>query len=83
MEFIFPEYLPEINDLNGDSNKIYVTTFREMNEKSEIIVLDLNGNIIKTCYVPKASLSNIQKGKFYYLVDKEEDEVWELHSVNL
>jgi len=81
--YIFPEFLPEIADVEGKNNKIYVSTLRVVNDKSEIIIMDHKGNILKRAYVTRANPSCIHNDKFYYFIDNEEEEVWELHVEDL
>ena len=81
--FIFPEYFPAIRDIEGDNNKIYVSTYKDLNNTIEIIIMDHKGNILRKSYVPRAHPSDIHNDKFYYLKDNEDEEVWELHVEDL
>jgi hypothetical protein len=59
--------------------------------KSEYVVMDLKGNIIKRVYLPRvenvpymskiigSKLHTIYNDKLYYLQENEEEEKWELH----
>ena len=78
----FPEYLPEILDFFVSDGCLYVKTYVIKEGKEEYKVLDTNGNLIKTIYLPPAqkNLYAFYKNRFYYLKDNEEEEVWELYS---
>lgn len=81
--FIFPEYFPDIQLVSGDREKLYVMTYKKVNEKMEVIILNQKGKILKKAYIPKMRYHLFHKNKYYYFIDNEEDEVWELHMVNL
>jgi hypothetical protein len=90
---IYPDYLPPMRDIFVDSNKIYIQTFNRRNNKQEYIIMDLKGNIIKKVYLPVVQPSTfasemvglglkfyaIDKERFVYLVENEEEEEWEVH----
>lgn len=66
-------------------------------DKEKYIIMDLKGNIISTPYMPVPIESSflaktlgrdnrfygISNNKFYYLKENEDDEVWEVHAVEI
>ena len=85
----FPDYFPVIRGFFVCDGKIYIQTFKEENNKSEILVLDTNGKPLKQVFLPleKNSLIfyhswTIGNGKLYQLVENE-DEEWELHVMKI
>ncbi len=92
--FTFYEYFPPINYYQISDNRIYVTTYKEIEKKHEIIVLDLKGNIIKRLFLPLKSIKysdnvfglelyTIKNGKLYELIKNKESGVWELHATDI
>jgi hypothetical protein len=92
--FTFPRTFPCIQDLVVADGKIYVSTFERKVDKEKYIIMDLKGKIISTCYMPITQKSlfsarsmgrenryyAIGNNKFYYLVENEDAEKWELHA---
>lgn len=85
----FPDYFPVIRGFLVLDGKIYIHTFKEENNKSEILVLDTNGKRLKQVFLPleKNSLIfyhswTIGNGKLFQLVENE-DEEWELHIMKI
>ncbi|MCP5103649.1 MAG: hypothetical protein GY950_09735, partial [bacterium] len=68
----------------ADDN-IYIKTYQRKNSLEKYIIMDLKGNIQKTVFLPESSpnLFTFKSNRFYYLVENEEDEIWELHSVDI
>ena len=69
--------------------RIYATTYRKMDGRTEMIVLDLEGRILKRIYLPLASirpqrgclrydLFTVSQGKLYELVQNAGKGTWEL-----
>lgn len=91
--FVFYEYAPPIKDFFLDSNKIYVTTYKEKDNNHEIIILDLKGNILDRIFVPLPSMRPhknseifdpyfVHRDVLYELVENQETETWELHTTD-
>jgi len=81
----FPDYLPVIRDFFVADGKIVIQTFKEENNKSELLVLDTKGKLLKRIFLPLVKNSlifyhswAIGNGQIYQLVENE-DEEWELH----
>jgi hypothetical protein len=94
---IYPDFLPPIRDLYIDNNKIYVQTFQRQDNKQEYIIMDLKGNTIKKVYLPVVQSPTfasdmvglglkfyaIDKDRFIYLVENQEEEEWDVHVVDI
>jgi len=92
--FTFASYLPAIKNFMIIEDKIYVQTSKEKDNKAEFYIFDLNGKVLKHTFIPidltigkiieSADAYYTFKGnKCYFLVDNYENEVWELHSVDI
>ena len=93
-QFLYPEALPAIDNMMAAGKQIFVKTHHEKDGKILYIVMDLKGKILKKAYLPpviKRSLVDeqfgmgkyyysIQGDTFYYLVENEASEEWELHT---
>lgn len=94
----YPEFFPAIRYMLADQGKLYIKTYVEKQNKEQYLLMDTNGKLLKTYYLPKTKkvefLVRMQGDKkyytihdnvFYYLknVEKDEDEIWELHSETL
>jgi hypothetical protein len=82
----FPDYYPPIRSFGVGDGKVFVYTYKEKNGKTEFFIFDMNGNLLKTTYLPlKGGMTHYQNpyyfsnGKMYQLVENEEEEEWELH----
>ncbi|MGD2088252.1 MAG: hypothetical protein PVH61_18890 [Candidatus Aminicenantes bacterium] len=94
---IYPDYLPPMRDIFVDNRKIYIQTFKRQDNKQEYIIMGLKGNMIKKVYLPVVQPSTfasemvglglkfyaIDKDRFVYLVENEEEEEWEVHVVDI
>lgn len=91
----FYKYYPQIRNFFISEGRIYVTTYREKDNKHEIIIMNLNGRILKRIYLPVKTwqvcrfdssaedLFTIKNSKLYELVDNEEEEIYELHITDI
>jgi len=91
-KFVFPKFFPAIQNINVTDNHIYVRTYRRQEEKEEYVVLDLKGKILKSVYLPRVNTAplmahltgvkyyTINNGTFYYILENEEKEIWEIHT---
>lgn len=85
----FPDYLPAIRDLVVKGSNIYVQTYKEQGSRSQFLILDLKGKLLKEVYLSKFSggmlkidtnrMYTFHKNGFYYLEENPDAEVWELH----
>jgi hypothetical protein len=87
----WPEYFPLIRDLQVANKKIYIITFKSINDKKECYIYDsANGEFIKKAFLPLAE-KNVQElypytlknGKVYQLVENLDEEEWELHVIDI
>lgn len=94
-KMIYPDAYPAIQDLVIADNKIYVQTYKRHNSRNQFIIMDLKGDILGEVYLPEVRkpgyteqmmgtgvrLFCIEKGKYYYIIEK--DEWCELHMVEI
>lgn len=80
-EIVFPEYLPVVFSFRVADERIYITTYKRKEDKTEIIILDLKGKILKKVFVP-FSWQNpryaILNGEMLQLIKNEDTNQWEL-----
>lgn len=87
----FKEKYPAIQYIAVKDDRIYVVTYAKKNENTECIILDLKGKELKRIFVPLPIYYGIEfytrndfdNKTFYYIMENEEDESWELHSIDL
>lgn len=86
---LFPKHYPAIRYFTIADGKVYVLTFKKMGDRSEFIIFDLKGNVLKTIMFPVGEMNakrffpfSISCGKFYQIIENE-DEIWELHVLNI
>lgn len=91
--FVFPRYFPSFFSFKISDDKIYAYTYRKKGDLFEIVVLDLKGTILNRAFAgpfaPYHRLSEssrfsdrytIADDRIYYLVEDEENDMWQLHS---
>jgi hypothetical protein len=85
--FVFPEYFPAFRTVRISGDKIYFITYKNIDKKYETIVTDLKGNVLRRTIIPVVPddrfLFTINKDKFYYIIENEDEEMWELHAADL
>jgi hypothetical protein len=69
-------------------DKIYITTFKEVKGQNQMVILDLNGKLIKKTLVPLLNVNmvvpvlfhfyTIANNKIYRLEENPDSETWEL-----
>jgi hypothetical protein len=76
---------PAIRQFRISDDKIYVLTYERQTNQNEMVVLDLEGRLIKRVKIPVFERNPehvfpffIEKGRFYQLIENEESEIWEL-----
>jgi hypothetical protein len=80
---------PLLHQFCVSENKIFATTYKKENNQTEMIILDLRGNILRRLYLPLRSIKpkrgvvrydlfTVDRGKLYELIKNEEKERWEL-----
>jgi hypothetical protein len=82
---LFPKYYPAMQDFIVSDGNVYVKTYKRRNSMEEYVILDLKGNIRKRTFLPMAypNLFTFKDNRFYYLVENDDEEIWELHSVEM
>lgn len=87
--FIFPEYFPLYCNFSVDKEKIYFFTYIRKGNDREVIIADWKkGKLLKIAYVPwiihnYAFTYPVINGKFYYPLENEETEEWELYEAEV
>jgi hypothetical protein len=88
----FRSHFPAIQWMTVTDDRIYALTFKQKNGLTECIILDLIGNELKRSYLPLTGIRGntfdfpaftIADKIFYTLIENEDNEVWELHQVDL
>jgi len=84
-DYTFPEYFPAIQDFRINDNRIYVKTCKTGLNGIEFVILNLNGKLLGKFFLPdvEEKYFDIDNNKFYYLTENDENEVWELHVINI
>jgi len=83
----FRPYFPVIQNFVVADNKVYVTTYLEKGDASEIFVFDTSGKFLKKVFL-KVKLvdairpypSAFKNDKLYQIFDNDENETWEIHA---
>jgi hypothetical protein len=88
----FPVYFPPIRNFFVADERIYVLTFKEIEGKSELLILDMKGQLLKKVIVPLARIDSLRPAvinrytinnhKLYRLVRNNERQ-YELHITEL
>ena len=80
---------PLLHQYCVSEDKIYATTYKKEDDKTEMIILDLKGNILRRLYLPLSSIQpkrgvlrydlfTVNQEKLYELIKNKETERWEL-----
>ncbi|MGD2085253.1 MAG: hypothetical protein PVH61_03630 [Candidatus Aminicenantes bacterium] len=83
---VIPKYYPAIFDFTEIDNKLYVLTWKVVDKKREILVVDLKGKMLLKSFIPhKGPLRGdgispycFYNNKLYQLYDNPDTETWEL-----
>ena len=92
-KLLWPDDLPLIRTIIVSGDKIYLQTYIEKENKTEYVIMDINGNNQRSVFLPKVMLTpiagrvigygirlfDIENDKFYYIVENEDEEEWEVH----
>jgi len=91
----FPDTFPPIQGIEVSQDKIFVQTYKEVDNKYEFIVMNFQGQILKRIFLPKfrnvslagsilgTKLHLIRGNYLFYLLEDEEDEEWHLYKEKL
>ncbi|MCP4213373.1 MAG: 6-bladed beta-propeller [bacterium] len=81
----FPSHFPTIRDFRVTNDKVYIVTFKIVDDAVEILVYDLQGKFLEKTFFPGIEQNPfslhpffIKGDKLYRLRDNEETEEWEL-----
>jgi hypothetical protein len=80
----FPEYYPGFYRFEVDKGKVYFLTYNKKGDRREMVIADWTGKLLKQAYVPWVDNDvyknfSIENNKFYYVVENEATENWDLH----
>lgn len=88
-KLVFPEYMPAIRNVTASDNRVYVQTYKKKGDRSEFLVFDVNGKLLKRVFLPDTCryiiktnpdvTFTIKNNKYYHLAKNEKTEQWELH----
>jgi hypothetical protein len=78
-KIVFLDYFPAYYGFKIFGDYIYVMTHNKEAKKREWIILDKKGKILKKVFLPSDHPHYIQQNKFYYIMENEDEEMWELH----
>lgn len=88
--FRYETYKPAIKNFLEYDNLIYVETWKRKDNKTEFYVFGQDGKLKSRMFLPLVMIDFrrsypyfIDKGKFYQLVENEDEEIWELHVTDL
>jgi hypothetical protein len=82
-KYEFPEYFPAYRYFTIMSGRIFIRLFGIGKNEGDFMLLDLKGNLLKTGTIKPDVLFTIHKDRVYYLINNEDEEVWELLVENL
>lgn len=81
----FPGYYPALRKMQINDGKIYAITFEKSNAKTECLIFNLRGKLLKKIFLDLKSMDifalypfSINNGKIYQLVESE-DETWRIY----
>jgi hypothetical protein len=84
--FKFEEYKPAIKNFLEYDKLIYVETWNRKGDKTEFYIFGQDGKLKKRVFLPLVMIDwqrsypyFVDSGKFYQLVENEDEEIWELH----
>ena len=82
----FPDYTPGLDYFTVEEGKILARTYKYRGDRVEFVVCDLQGKELRRVFLPYTGRLNhgclfcFSQGRFYYLHENLDEEVWELHS---
>jgi hypothetical protein len=88
----FPAFFSAIRDFYTSDKRIYIRTYKKVNNKTEFFIYDTNGKFIKIIFVPFIerggfefgyTLHTIKNHKLYQLVENDDTDEWDLHAVDI
>jgi hypothetical protein len=86
----FKTHYPAIQAMSIEDDKIFIFTYKKNRGNTECQILDLQGRLLKIKYLPfpetlgmEAAVFYIHDGAYYYLIENEDEEAWEIHRVKI
>ena len=82
----FPEYFPAMQNFQIFDNNIVIKTHDRDFDRHVVkfILMDVHGNKQRSVFLPYVdSLYTIQNNTYFYLLENEENEIWELHGMKI
>ena len=86
----FRDEFPPIQGFMPANDRVYILTYLVKDGKSECFIYDMKGKFIKRVFLPihylygaRPTPMTFNNDKFYQLVENEDDEEWELHSIDV
>lgn len=89
----FTQYFPVLRNFTIKNDRIYCQTYIKENRMSKFFIFNLKGECLKKIFLPSSEREMIRFGtnkiydfhnnKYYYLVDNEKDETWELYMAEI
>jgi hypothetical protein len=86
--FDYPEFFPLFQNFIVADGRIYIQTYKRNDKQgtNEVLVLDLNGKLIKKVWIPLVEFwdfspnpYSIENSKLFQVVENSDTEEWELH----
>jgi uncharacterized protein YdcH (DUF465 family) len=77
--------LPDLQGIYAGEDRLYIHTYDIKGDEDKYLIMDFKGNIIDTKWLPKAFSKKryFFDNCFYYFLDNENGNGWELHMVDL
>ena len=84
--FIFPEYYPDLFNVQVEQDRIYGFTMERKENRYMTYIFDMKGKLLKKTYIDfkmKQGIepfpSAIRNNNLYQIIENEDTETWELH----
>jgi hypothetical protein len=74
---VFPEFFPAFRHFMVTDNQIYIFTHKKIDQKGEVLVLDISGKLMNKTRLPQNKYFSVFEGWYYHL-NKNENQEWEL-----
>ena len=81
----FPSHFPAIRNFIIEDGKIYVFTYKTIDNSTEFFIFNEDGGFVKSVFLPvidkeimSPAIFRIKNGNLYHLVENEESDEWEL-----
>ncbi len=82
----FPAYYPAVKEIIAADNRVYVLTWKTIDEKTECFIFDFTGKLLANTLLPIENNDTpgfnplaVKNGNLYHLEKNENKKTWELH----